>query len=103
MEELVGLAPALGEDLVEIGKRRVRHLAFRGEPLQAQTNDSTGAGGDRAFAPRRRLGATPLRVHGAAVAVHEVLVERVLDVWSRVGGAEQARRIGLVLREQEVV
>ena len=50
---------------------------------------------------RRRLGALLLRVHRLFLAVDDVVVDAVLDVGAAVGHAEDALRVGLVLREQQ--
>ena len=49
----------------------------------------------------RRLCSSFLGIYGAFLPVNDVVVDAVLDVRAAVGNAEDALRVGLVLREQQ--
>jgi len=78
--------------------------AAAGRPLirEAQADRPAPPGGDVHAIVRGGLGAAPLRVGGAGLAVHDVPVEGVLDVRLRVRAGVKPLLVRLVLREEEL-
>ena len=50
---------------------------------------------------RRRLCSGPIRLHGGAVAIDDVFVKRIFDVWRRIRHAEKPLYIRFVFREKK--
>ncbi len=89
--------------------RRPRSLPRR-LARQAQANARRPARGHFQAVVHRRLGAPPRRAHRPGVAVHQVLVETVLEGGARPGsvpgglpgrGAEETPEVALVIAEQQ--
>ena len=103
--EGVGLGAADGEHLGEVrarpGGRRVVDDVRRAGP-QAQQQHHLASRGQLEPVQPRRLGAGARHVDRLAAAVHDVVVEGVLDPGRGVLGAEQPGRVGLVLGEQQL-
>ncbi len=98
--ELVGLAPARREDLVEVPADR-RAVLYR-RPAEAELHHDAPSRRHRGPVPRRALRADPVRVHRVRAPVHDVFVEGVLHVVHPVRRAEEARHVRVVLREEEL-
>lgn len=96
--KLIRLGARLGERALEAAAEGERLRFPRREELEI--DGDLAAGGDVQDVVQGRLGAGPGRVHRGALAVHDIAVERVLHVRRRVGGAEEALLVGIVLREQ---
>ncbi len=96
--ERVGLRPASARTSRRI-PRRSRSAA---SPVAVSRSRMTAVspGADQAHVVRRRLGPGAHRIHGVLPAVDDEGVDAVLHVRRRVGLAEQARGVGLVLGEQ---
>ena len=90
--ELVRLTTTLIERLVEIREWRLQVTVD-----QTQPHDGGSARRHLEHEVRCRLGALGHRIHGAALAVHDVVVEGVFDVEVGVLGAVEPPPIGLVL------
>ena len=105
--ELVRLGPPRPEDLVEAAAERPRAVAValgrgrRGDVGEAQPDRPALAGADRQAVMGGRLGPGLLRVQPALLAVHDEVVDAVLDVRGPVRDAEDPLRVRLVLREEQ--
>jgi len=101
--ELVGLGPALRDDLVEAAAERGRRALLsaargaRGPQPQPQFGGFAGATVSRL--PERALGAALVGVDGGRAADH-MIADPVLGVRRGRSRAEQAAEVGLVLAKQ---
>jgi hypothetical protein len=101
--ELVGLGPALLDDLVEVAAERSRRalLPASRSACRPQPQPQLGgfAGRDRQAVPERALGPALIGVDGGRAADHMIVdpVLRVRRGWSR---TEQVAEVGLVLAKQ---
>ena len=93
--EGVRLGEALRDDLVEI-----RESGLFGSGRETKPHAHSAAGRDLEAIEGGRLGAGALRVHGARVAVDDVVVEAVLEVALGMRAVEP-RRVGVVVGEQQ--
>src|SRR5919108_4114009 len=99
--ELVRVALARGDDLLEVRGKGVapRALGVALAEPQAHGRSLTRAEGEVIM--RRGFRAGVLRVHGRLPAMYDVVVDAVLDIGRRVGGAVQAPGVRLVLGEEQ--
>ena len=97
--ERIGFAPARREDIGEA----VEGIAgrFRRCIGQAQADDGSLPGAHRHLVVRGRLGPDLLRIDRVLLARRDEVVDAVLDVGGRVGRAEEALIVRLVLGEEQ--
>ena len=101
--ELVGLPPAIGHDRVE---RRAEGTGVAGARRrrcgigQPQADHLRRPGADRERIVRRGLRPRLPGIHRLPLAVHDVVVDPVLDVRGRVRPVAEALGVGLVLGEE---
>ena len=104
--EFVGLLPASPQHLLvvapegSVGAVRPQDVG-RTDLGEAQANDAMSARLDGEAIVGRGFRARPPGIHGLRPAQDHAVVDAVLDVRGPVGDAEDALRVGLVLREQE--
>src|SRR6516164_5628683 len=96
--ELIRLASSQREQSLEAGIERWGGHATG----KAQANRHLAMSGDFQLVVRRRLGARVSGIYRIRAAVNHVFVKGILDVFTRVGRAEQALAVGLVLGEQKL-
>ncbi len=96
--EVVGLCPALGDDLVEVCADTV---AFRGHVGQSKAHLHRLARGHVESVPGGSLRAEPCGVHRLGT-VDDVVVDAVLREWGRVVLAPETLDVRLVLAEEQV-
>jgi hypothetical protein len=75
---------------------------LRSGPDEAQADRSRFAGIERQPVPRCGLGSDALRVDRADRAMHDVIVDAILDVRSGIRGAEHPLDVALVFGEQQL-